>query len=98
MMVNERLWKLIARKLAGEASKDEVNELEELQRENHHVNYYVRILSAWGHLAEREGKDEAEQAFEALLKKLENEEHNSQATTSAFIEGKQNSPSLQSYG
>jgi len=76
MMLNEKLWTLIARKLAGEASKDEVNELEKLRRENHHVNYYFEILSAWWNLAEQKGKDEAEHAFEKVLKKLESNDEN----------------------
>lgn len=61
------MWKLIGRTLSGEASQDEINELERLRNEDHHVNYYIEILSAWWNLAEREGKDEAEQAFEKLL-------------------------------
>lgn len=76
MMQNERLWTLMGRTLAGEASQDEVNKLEKLRKENQHINYYIQILSAWWNLAERDGKDEAEQAFERLLKKLESEEHN----------------------
>jgi len=70
-MQNDKVWRLIARKLAGEASQDEVSELERLRKENHHINYYIQILSAWWILAERDGKDEAEQAFETLLKKFE---------------------------
>ncbi|HEV8508753.1 MAG TPA: ABC transporter permease [Chitinophagaceae bacterium] len=67
---------MIARKLAGDASQDEANELEKLRSENHHINYYIEILSAWWNLAEREGKDEAEEAFERLLEKLELNERN----------------------
>jgi len=91
-MQNEKVWRLIARKLAGEASHDEVSELERLRKENHHINYYIQILSAWWILAERDGKDEAEQAFETLLKKFEREEYNRKATKKTFIEPKKTLP------
>ena len=92
-MLNERLWTLIARTLAGEASQDEVNELEKLRKENHHINYYIEIVSAWWNLAEREGKDEAEQAFERLLKKLEFSERDLAAATKISI-ARRKRPSL----
>src|SRR5690349_10603687 len=84
MMLNETPWMLIARKLAGEASQDEVTELERLRRENPHINYYIDILSAWWQLAERQGKDEAAKAIERLLNKLDHSQQKGKSITGIF--------------
>ena len=76
-MVNQnpvnRLWTLMARKLAGEASQDELIELEGLVQKTPDANYVIEIVTFWWELSERSGKEQAEQAIADLLLRLEKE-------------------------
>jgi len=44
MKPEERIWILIARKLAGEASDKDINELYQLLRENPDISYSVQLM------------------------------------------------------
>jgi hypothetical protein len=68
-----RLWILMARKLAGEASQDELIELEGLVQKTPDAHYIKEILTLWWQLSERSGKEQAEQAVADLLSRLEKE-------------------------
>lgn len=68
-----RLWILMARKLAGEASQDELIELEGLVQKSPDAHYVIEILTLWWQLSEKSGKEQAEQAVADLLARLEQE-------------------------
>jgi hypothetical protein len=68
-----RLWNLMAKKLALEASQDELIELEGLVQKIPHAYYITEILTLWCELSERSGKEQAEQAVADLLARLEKE-------------------------
>lgn len=68
-----RLWILMAKKLAGEASQDELIELEGLVQKTPDAHYVIEILTLWWHLSEKAGKEPAEQAVADLLSRLEKE-------------------------
>jgi hypothetical protein len=68
-----RLWTLMAKKLAGEASQDELIELEGLVQKTPDAHYIIEILTLWWQLSERSGKGPAEQAVADLLSRLEKE-------------------------
>ena len=68
-----RLWTLMARKLAGEASQDELIELEGLVQKTPNAHYVIEILTLWCQLSEKSGKEQAEQAVDDLLSQLEKE-------------------------
>jgi hypothetical protein len=66
-----RLWTLMARKLAGEATQDELIELEVLVQKSPDAHYVIEILSLWWELSEKSGKEQAEKAVADLLAQLE---------------------------
>ena len=71
--LESRLWKLMARKLTGEASQDELIELEGLVQKIPNAHYVKEILTLWWQLSEKSGKEQAEQAVDDLLSQLEKE-------------------------
>ena len=71
--LESRLWILMARKLTGEASQDELIELEGLVQKIPNAHYVIEILTLWWHLSETSGKEQAEQAVTDLLSQLEKE-------------------------
>ena len=68
-----RLWILMAKKLTGEASQDELIELEGLVQKTPNAHYIIEILILWWQLSEKSGKEQAEQAGTDLLSQLEKE-------------------------
>lgn len=68
-----RLWTLMARKLAGEASQDELIELEGLVQKTPDAHYVIEIVTFWWQISEKSGKEQAEQAVADLLSRLEKE-------------------------
>ncbi len=73
MQDQDRIWYLLGRKLAGEATKKELEELEELLRKNPEATYSADILSdMWqpGKPTSRKEKKEVEDAFERHLKRM----------------------------
>lgn len=68
-----RLWTLMAKKLAGEASQDELIELEGLVQKTPDAHYVIEILTLWWQLSVQSGKEQAEQAVDDLLSRIEKE-------------------------
>ena len=68
-----RLWTLMARKLAGETSQDELIELEGLVQHTPNAHYIIEIVTFWWQISEKSGKEQAEQAVVDLLAQLEKE-------------------------
>jgi len=71
--LESRLWTLMAKKLTGEASQDELIELEGLVQKTPDAYYVIEILILWWQLSETSGKEQAEQAVADLLSRLEKE-------------------------
>jgi len=69
--LESRLWILMAKKLAGETSQDELIELEGLVQKVPDAHYVIEILSLWWQLSERSGQEQAEKAVADLLSQLE---------------------------
>lgn len=63
----------MAKKLTGEASQDELIELEGLIQKTSNAHYVIEILTLWWQLSETSGKEQAEQAVADLLSRLEKE-------------------------
>ena len=68
-----RLWTLMAKKLAGEASQDELIELEGLVQKTPDAHYVIEILTLWWQHSVQSGKEQAEQAVDDLLSRIEKE-------------------------
>ena len=68
-----RLWTLMARKLTGEASQDELIELEGLVQKTAEAHYVIEILTLWWQRSVQSGKEQAEQAVDDLLSRIEKE-------------------------
>jgi hypothetical protein len=73
-----RLWLLLARKMADEATQDELIELEALVQKNPNAHYAIEILSLWWRFAEESGIEEADKAVMNLLQQIEKENKISQ--------------------
>ena len=71
--LESRLWTLMAKKLAGETSQDELIELEGLVQKVPNAHYVIEILTFWWEISEKSGKEQAEQAVTDLLSQLEKE-------------------------
>lgn len=50
-MNEDRIWILVARKLAEEATVEEVQELTELLRQNPELSYSIEVFSDWWNVA-----------------------------------------------
>lgn len=71
--LERRLWILMVKKLIGEASQDELIELEGLVQKTPNAHYVIEILTLWWQLSEKSGTEQAEQAVADLLSRLEKE-------------------------
>lgn len=71
MKDDNRLWKLIGRKLSGEATEDELKELAELSQRDPDAPYYITVLSLWWKMTEQSGKEKADKAFNDFFEQLE---------------------------
>lgn len=72
-MKNERIWELMARKMSGEASSEELEELDLILRTNPHLHFSVQAFAdLWKHSSYRnltESKQAYERHFEKMLEK-----------------------------
>jgi len=66
-----RVWQLIARKLAGEASQDNLTELNELIARHPEIQDYFDIISEWWEVTERMGKEDADLLIKELMTQIE---------------------------
>ncbi|WP_315817208.1 hypothetical protein [Paraflavitalea speifideaquila] len=76
MKDQDRIWTLVARKLAGEASWDERKELELLLHKYPEMTYTVEmLLNLWAQEKPAEN-DAAEEAFDRLMQKMTRKRNN----------------------
>jgi ferric-dicitrate binding protein FerR (iron transport regulator) len=66
-MYQDQFWSLLAKKLSGEASAEELAELSRLLKENPHLSYAAQNLTDLWKLPPREDKEAAEAAFQSHL-------------------------------
>jgi len=70
MQEQDRIWTLVARKLAGEATREERKELEQLLHKYPDMTYTVEmLLNLWAQEKPPEN-EEAEEAFERLMQRM----------------------------
>lgn len=71
-MRNERIWELMARKMSGEASSEELEELDQALKINPHLHFSVQAFSdLWKHSSQK-SLSESKQAYQRHLAKLQN--------------------------
>jgi len=74
-MKQEYIWHLIALKLSGEASEEDIMVLNKLQDDFPQIDYYVQILSAlWQ--TEHVSQEVINSSIEKLQKRIEKEKFN----------------------
>ena len=69
-MVNDRIWLLIGRKLAGEASAEELQELEQLLRTHPDIHFPLQTLSDLWSRKSSDTDTELENAYALHLEKM----------------------------
>lgn len=71
-MKNDRFWELLARKMSGEISSGELEELDYLLRTNPHLHFSIQaIADLWNYSATRLQTADNQQNYEKLLKKMQ---------------------------
>src|SRR6202012_3823323 len=70
MKEKDRIWQLMARKLSGEATEEEIKELELLQQQHPEMTYSFQMLSdLWRSQSEKD-QTETEDAFSRHLTRM----------------------------
>ena len=77
MRQKDRIWTLIARRLAGEATDKELEELEELLKKYPEAGYSLQVLLDLWQTKNKKDPEEAESAFDHHLLRMEMEEKGS---------------------
>lgn len=72
-MENERIWILFARQLAGEISREELHELNDLLEKNPDTGYSMEILSAFWKTEEQTDQNQEDAFASHLLRKAKQE-------------------------
>jgi len=70
MMYEDRIWRLIARKLAGEASETEIKKLDAIMKQDANLGQYIEILSSIWNSEHRE-KAEIIEIYDRINDRLE---------------------------
>lgn len=82
MIEDSRIWNLMSRKLSGEATTAELEELEELLKTNPKAQYSFEVLSEWWELEDTErSKQESEESLKRVKEQLsyaENQDENTE--------------------
>ncbi|HEY8972217.1 MAG TPA: hypothetical protein VIM64_24100, partial [Puia sp.] len=71
MKERDRIWKLVAKKLAGEATERDLRELQELINHQPESSYSIQLLIDIWESAPLRDKEEQEAAFDRHLQRLE---------------------------
>lgn len=74
MNKQDRIWQLIARKMAGEATEQELLELQELVNENPEFGYYAQIVSDLKKPSPKDDTEEMQPLLQRLQKRIKAEE------------------------
>ena len=68
----ERIWELITRKIAGEATGDELQELQELLQQHPEEAYSMEIMAELWKIPIQENKNYSEYQFRQLIQRMKN--------------------------
>ncbi|HEY6902656.1 MAG TPA: ABC transporter permease, partial [Puia sp.] len=71
MSDNQRIWRLISRKMAGEASAEELRELQVLMQNNPDLRHFVETLGGLWRPADRQDEQELEHIYQRHIYRLE---------------------------
>src|SRR5579871_860798 len=83
MSNSERIWRLISRKIAGEATADELKELQDLLQKNPDAQYFMEMLSDEDSQPTQTNNAEAEQAFQQHIRRMERKQAEAQRIENA---------------
>ena len=71
MKEQDRIWTLIARKLANEATDEELEQLQELIRKNPEAGFTLQVLIDLWQTKDKNNAEEAEYEFDLHLLRME---------------------------
>ena len=86
MMLQDRTWLLIGRKMANEASPQELKELEEILRHNPELHFSLQALTELWHQTPSAKPAELEEAYQKHLKRMQAELADHPGNTEDFVE------------
>ncbi|HWJ92241.1 MAG TPA: hypothetical protein VNR87_14085 [Flavisolibacter sp.] len=69
--MDQDLWRLIGKKISGDATVEELEELNRIQERDPDVAYYIEEILSWWRLAEKVGAEVAGKAFLEHLERME---------------------------
>lgn len=72
-MREDRIWVLIARKMTNEASGEELLELENLEKIDYKVAWYIEVFSKCWKQEMTEEREGTQLAFEKIVRKINEE-------------------------
>jgi len=81
MKEQDRIWRLITKKLAGEATEEDVRELQQLLKDHPDKSYPLQLLTDLWKPGEAEDTREADQAFERHMQRLEARQEKAKAVS-----------------
>jgi transmembrane sensor len=98
-MKNDRIWELVARKMSGEASPGELEELEQALRSHPHLHFSIQAFAElWRHSSSQSTHPESLQAYERHIRNLKqqgiaigNPDHNTD-NEAVLLEGSRKLP------
>jgi transmembrane sensor len=85
-MLQDRTWLLIGRKMANEASPQELKELEDILKYNPELHFSLQALTELWHQHPSANASEIEEAYQKHLARLQAELHDHPGNTEDFVE------------
>ena len=70
MQGDKRLWTLVGRKLVGESTDKEEQELDKILGEDPELNHYIETLLGGGDSSARGDRQEVEDAYNKILRRI----------------------------
>ena len=72
MNTEDHIWNLVTKKLANEASEEELNELTELQNQNPRIHKTIMLISEWWHTYQEQKTNPNDYLlFQIVLERIE---------------------------
>ena len=85
-MLQDRAWLLIGRKMADEASSQELNELEEILKNNPELHFSLQVLTEIWHQSPSIEAAEEETAYQNHLRRMQGRFTDHPGNTEDFVE------------
>ena len=70
MMPNDRLWRLVANKLANEATEKELDELSGMLKQNQDLHEQVQLLYQWCDYRSQQAGQDDDHLFEKIKERV----------------------------